>query len=64
MKHLESQKSPVAVDRQPLDDDQEEKELNKFIKEVSKDFTDNNKRFKLTIKKKYVNEILMQSKGA
>jgi len=23
------------------------------------DFTDNNKRFKLTIKKKYVNEILM-----
>jgi hypothetical protein len=35
-----------------------------FIKEMNDKLTEASKRFKLTVKKKYVNEILLQSKGA
>lgn len=42
----------------------EEKMLNMFVNDVTAKLHEQNKRFKVTIKKKYVNEILLQSKGA
>ena len=34
------------------------------MSDVAVAFTDKNKRFKVTVKKKYINDILMGSKGA
>lgn len=38
--------------------------LQNFMSDVAVAFTDKNKRFKVTVKKKYINDILMGSKGA
>jgi hypothetical protein len=38
--------------------------LQNFMSDVAVAFTEKNKRFKVTVKKKYINDILMGSKGA
>jgi len=50
----------VLDEAKPLDD----RQLNGFVQEVTTGLTDQSKKFKLTIKKNYVNEILLQAKGA
>lgn len=50
----------VLEEAKPLDD----RQLNGFVQEVTSGLTEMNKKFKLTIKKNYVNEILLHAKGA
>ena len=38
--------------------------LQNFMSDIAVAFTEANKRFKVTVKKKYINDILMCSKGA
>ena len=42
----------------------DEEIVTKFMSDVGQWLQDQNRRFKVTVKKKYINDILMQSKGA
>ena len=48
----------------PISEFTQEDCLQIFMTEISVLFTEQNKRFKVTVKKKYINDILMMSKGA
>ena len=45
-------------------DTSEEEAVSKFMLELGSWMQDQNMRFKVTVKKKYINDILLQSKGA
>jgi len=61
----------LAERRKPRDEDvtaaaavNDDETVTKFMTDVGQWLQDQNKRFKVTIKKKYINDILMMSKGA
>ena len=44
--------------------EQDDEKVSRFMVELGTWLQEQNQRFKVTVKKKYINDILMQSKGA
>jgi len=44
--------------------EQDDEQVSRFMVELGTWLQEQNQRFKVTVKKKYINDILMQSKGA
>jgi inosine/xanthosine triphosphate pyrophosphatase family protein len=48
----------------PVGEDGDDENVGRFMLELGSWLQDQNQRFKITVKKKYINDILMMSKGA
>ena len=53
-----------TTDYVPVGEDGDDENVGRFMTELGGWLQDQNQRFKITVKKKYINDILMMSKGA
>ena len=59
-----SKESILEATKLTVNRDEEDAAVDRFLHDVGKWLQDQNQHFKVTVKKKYINDILMQSKGA